>query len=69
MKKHNMMDTWKYRIPVVPRNTDMQLLTDWLDLEVGGFSENWAVSYGLNEINFYFQDEKLALLCSLKGSS
>jgi hypothetical protein len=69
MKTHNMTDIWKYRIPVTPRSTDMQLLTDWLELEVGGFGEKWAASYGLDEIFFYFQDAKLALICSLKGSS
>lgn len=66
MKKHNLTDTWKYRVPIVPRNINTAELCRWLDTEVGLLGEHWACSYGLDEINYYFQNEKHALICSLR---
>lgn len=66
--KTNMMDIWKHRVKVNPRNIDFDALTCWLDTEVGQFGVNWAYSYGIDNTIFYFQDDKHAVICSLRCS-
>lgn len=62
------VDTW-HRVSVNPKNADMDSLTQWLDTVAGEFGRDWRVSYGLDEIRFYFADEKHANMCTLGWAS
>lgn len=64
--KTNMGDIWKHRVKVNLANTDTVALTHWLNTEVGLQGVVWSYSYGLDQISFYFQDHKHAVICSLR---